>query len=126
MAELLAAAVKARITTIVSGGTGSGKTTMLNALSAYISHTERLITIEDAAELQLQQPHPPARPRQERAAHAPRAHHPRRVPRRGSLRHAPGHEHRPRGLDGDDPRQQPARGDLALGADDRHGRPADV
>ena len=57
MAELLAAAVKARITTIVSGGTGSGKTTMLNALSAYISHTERLITIEDAAELQLQQPH---------------------------------------------------------------------
>jgi pilus assembly protein CpaF len=57
MAELLAAAVKARITTIVSGGTGSGKTTMLNALSAYIAHTERLITIEDAAELQLQQPH---------------------------------------------------------------------
>jgi pilus assembly protein CpaF len=57
IAEVLAAAVKARITTIVSGGTGSGKTTMLNALSAYISHTERLITIEDAAELQLQQPH---------------------------------------------------------------------
>jgi pilus assembly protein CpaF len=57
MAEVLAAAVRARITTIVSGGTGSGKTTMLNALSAYISHHERLITIEDAAELQLQQPH---------------------------------------------------------------------
>jgi pilus assembly protein CpaF len=57
MAELLAAAVKARITTIISGGTGSGKTTMLNALSAYISDKERLITIEDAAELQLQQPH---------------------------------------------------------------------
>jgi pilus assembly protein CpaF len=57
ISEVLAAAVKARITTIVSGGTGSGKTTMLNALSAYISHTERLITIEDAAELQLQQPH---------------------------------------------------------------------
>jgi len=57
MAELLAAAVNARITTIISGGTGSGKTTMLNALSAFISDKERLITIEDAAELQLQQPH---------------------------------------------------------------------
>jgi pilus assembly protein CpaF len=57
MAELLAAAVKSRITTIISGGTGSGKTTMLNALSAFISDKERLITIEDAAELQLQQPH---------------------------------------------------------------------
>jgi pilus assembly protein CpaF len=57
MAEVLAAAVRARITTIISGGTGSGKTTMLNALSAFISEKERLITIEDAAELQLQQPH---------------------------------------------------------------------
>ncbi|MCC6889003.1 MAG: CpaF family protein [Hyphomicrobiales bacterium] len=57
MAELLAAVVRARITTIISGGTGSGKTTMLNALSAFISEKERLITIEDAAELQLQQPH---------------------------------------------------------------------
>jgi pilus assembly protein CpaF len=57
MADLLAAAVRARITLIISGGTGSGKTTMLNALSAFISPKERLITIEDAAELQLQQPH---------------------------------------------------------------------
>lgn len=57
MAELLAAAVSARITMVVSGGTGSGKTTMLNALSSFISEKERLITIEDAAELQLQQAH---------------------------------------------------------------------
>ncbi|MDI3470030.1 MAG: Type II/IV secretion system ATP hydrolase TadA/VirB11/CpaF, TadA subfamily [Pseudolabrys sp.] len=57
MADVVSAAVKARITTIISGGTGSGKTTMLNALSAFISEKERLITIEDAAELQLQQPH---------------------------------------------------------------------
>jgi pilus assembly protein CpaF len=57
MAELLAAAVKSRITLVVSGGTGSGKTTMLNALSAFVSEKERLVTIEDAAELQLQQPH---------------------------------------------------------------------
>jgi pilus assembly protein CpaF len=57
MAELLAGAVKARVTMIISGGTGSGKTTMLNALSAFISEKERLLTIEDAAELQLQQPH---------------------------------------------------------------------
>lgn len=57
MADVLAAAVKSKITLIISGGTGSGKTTMLNALSAFIPETERLITIEDAAELQLQQPH---------------------------------------------------------------------
>jgi pilus assembly protein CpaF len=57
MAEVLAASVKARVTLIISGGTGSGKTTMLNALSAFISEKERLLTIEDAAELQLQQPH---------------------------------------------------------------------
>ena len=57
MAEVLKAAVHGRISMIVSGGTGSGKTTMLNALSTYISPKERLITIEDAAELQLQQPH---------------------------------------------------------------------
>src|SRR5215212_6882258 len=57
MGEVLAAAVNARVTLIISGGTGSGKTTMLNALSAFISDKERLLTIEDAAELQLQQPH---------------------------------------------------------------------
>jgi pilus assembly protein CpaF len=57
MADFLHGAVKARVSSVISGGTGSGKTTLLNALSAAISHGERLITIEDAAELQLQQPH---------------------------------------------------------------------
>ena len=57
MADFLHGAVKARVSTVISGGTGSGKTTLLNALSAAISHKERLITIEDAAELQMQQPH---------------------------------------------------------------------
>jgi pilus assembly protein CpaF len=57
MAELLGAAIRARLTVLVAGGTGSGKTTLLNALSTAIAHRERLITIEDAAELRLQQPH---------------------------------------------------------------------
>lgn len=57
MAELISGLVKARVNLLVSGGTGSGKTTMLNVISSSISHDERIITIEDAAELQLQQPH---------------------------------------------------------------------
>jgi pilus assembly protein CpaF len=57
MVDLLCAAVHGKISLIISGGTGSGKTTLLNALSNYIPLDERLITIEDAAELQLQQPH---------------------------------------------------------------------
>jgi pilus assembly protein CpaF len=55
--DFLAAAVQARCNIIISGGTGSGKTTLLNCLSRYIPADERVITIEDAAELQLQQPH---------------------------------------------------------------------
>jgi pilus assembly protein CpaF len=57
MVEFLAACVQARLNILVSGGTGSGKTTLLNALSAFIPDDERVITIEDAAELRLQQPH---------------------------------------------------------------------
>ena len=57
MAKLLIVASHCRLNIIISGGTGSGKTTLLNALSHYISEQERIITIEDAAELRLQQPH---------------------------------------------------------------------
>jgi pilus assembly protein CpaF len=57
MAQFLEAAVKARLNLLISGGTGSGKTTLLNILSSFIPHNHRLVTIEDAAELQLQQPH---------------------------------------------------------------------
>ena len=57
VADFILGAVKCRASTVISGGTGSGKTTLLNALSAAINPDERLITIEDAAELQLQQPH---------------------------------------------------------------------
>jgi len=55
MLEVLSAAVRARISILISGGTGAGKTTFLNMLSAYIPDHERLVTIEDAAELQIQQ-----------------------------------------------------------------------
>ncbi len=57
LAELLKVAGRCRMNMIISGGTGSGKTTLLNAISQYIDPHERVVTIEDAAELQLQQPH---------------------------------------------------------------------
>jgi len=57
MLELMRGAVKARLNILVSGGTGAGKTTFLNVLSSYISNRERIVTVEDAAELQLHQDH---------------------------------------------------------------------
>src|SRR5579871_2128329 len=57
MAMLMEACIKARLNIIISGGTGCGKTTLLNTLSSFIPHEERVVTIEDAAELQLQQDH---------------------------------------------------------------------
>ena len=99
MFEFLEACVKARLNIFVSGGTGSGKTTMLNILSSFIPDDERIVTIEDAAELQLQagarghargapvehrgqgrDPHP--RAGAERPAHAPRPDRGRGVPMR--------------------------------------------
>jgi pilus assembly protein CpaF len=57
MLDLLKGAVKARLSILISGGTGTGKTTFLNVLSGYVSERERIVTIEDSAELQLQQRH---------------------------------------------------------------------
>ena len=99
MAMLLEACIKARLNILISGGTGCGKTTLLNTLSSFIPHDERIVTIEDAAELQLQQDHvvrletrPPniegkgaitaTRPGPQRPAYAAGADHHRRVPRR--------------------------------------------
>lgn len=57
LVQMLEACVKSRLNVLVSGGTGAGKTTMMNCLSSFIPHSERLVTIEDSAELLLQQPH---------------------------------------------------------------------
>ncbi len=145
MFEFLEACVKARLNIFVSGGTGSGKTTMLNILSSFIPDDERIVTIEDAAELQLRQEHvvtlearpaniegkgadPDPRARAQRPAHAPRPHRGRRVPFRRGAGHAAGHEHRPRRQHVDGPRQHAARHALASrddGADGRHGSAAE-
>jgi pilus assembly protein CpaF len=126
MFDFLKACVEARLNIFVSGGTGSGKTTTLNVLSSFIPNDERIITIEDAAELQLRQEHvvtlesrPPniegkgQVPIRELVRNALRMRPDRiivgRVPRWRGARHAPGDEHRPRRLDVHRPRQQPAR-----------------
>src|SRR5699024_4287266 len=57
VAQFLNLCVKGRINMLISGGTGSGKTTLLNVISSFIPGNERIVTIEDAAEVQLQQPH---------------------------------------------------------------------
>jgi pilus assembly protein CpaF len=92
MIELLEGVVRARLNVLISGGTGAGKTTLLNVLSGFIPETERIVTVEDSAELRLRQPHvvrletrtanveghgadPAADARGERAPHAARSHH---------------------------------------------------
>lgn len=120
-ADILQIIGRVRCNVLISGGTGSGKTTLLNCLTNYIDHDERVITCEDAAELQLQQPHvvrletrpqhrgrgpgDHARTGSQLPAYAPRTHHRRRSPRTGSLRPAASHEHRSRRLDGNAARQ---------------------
>ena len=126
IADFLRCCVEAKLNIVVSGGTGSGKTTLLNVLSNFIPATERIITVEDSAELQLGQEHvvrletrpkniegegevSHPRPDQVLPAHASGPHRRRRVPRRRGARHASGHEHRPLGLADHPARQQSAR-----------------
>ena len=114
MLEILKGAVQARLNIVVSGGTGAGKTTLLNVLSGFISESERIITIEDSAELQVKHEHvvrlecrPPnvegkgavrqTRTGHQRASYASRPDRAGRGSRRRVPRYVTGHEHRPRG-----------------------------
>ena len=132
MATILKIAGASRMNVVISGGTGSGKTTMLNALSKMIDPGERVITIEDAAELRLQQPHwlpletrPPNLEGQgaitirDLVINALRMRPDRiilgEIRGTGVLRLARRHEHRSRRLDGDAPLQLPARMPRAYG-----------
>ncbi len=139
MVMLLEGAIKARLNIIISGGTGSGKTTLLNTLSSFIQNDHRVITIEDAAELQLQQEHVlrlETRPANiegkgrvtatDLVKNALRMRPDRIIIGEcrgaGNARHAAGHEHRPRRLDDHHSRQQPARRRLPYRNDDHDGR----
>ena len=120
-------ASRRRLNIVISGGTGSGKTTMLNVLSSLHpratsgssrSRTRPSCSSASSTSSRSRRGRRTSRARGEitirdlaaqRAAHAPRPDHRRRVPRRRGARHAPGHEHRPRRLADDRPRQQPAR-----------------
>ena len=81
MFEFLEACVKARLNIFVSGGTGSGKTTTLNVLSSFIPDDERIVTIEDAAELQLRQEHVVTSRRARPTSRARARSHPRARPK---------------------------------------------
>ena len=139
MLDFLSHCVRARLNCLISGGTGAGKTTLLNVLSSFIGDKERIVTIEDAAELQLHQDHvarletrPPnvegkgaIRQRQlviNALRMRPDRIVDRRGPRRRSARHAAGDEHRSRRIADHRPRQHAARRAVAHRDDDRHGR----